>query len=392
MAFRPPPPLELDSVRTRHMDLLVLQATPFCNLDCSYCYLPHRTDRRRMEPKLLERIFEAVLPTPYVGERLTVVWHAGEPLTLNSSYYGEAMAIAEKFRQPKTHLVHSFQTNGVLIDEAWCSFFEEKNVRPGVSIDGPAQFHDARRRYRSGKGSHADALRGLRLLKERGLPFHVIAVVTAEALDAADEWFEFFHGEGVESVALNVEEVEAANATSSLVGDAAVQGFRRFFSRFVERNEAAGQPVRLREFEGARSAIQYGCGDRHELEPLRILSIDADGHAYTFSPELVGTTHALYGDFSIGDIRVDSLDDLLGSVALRRQFEEIKAGVEQCAARCSYFQWCGGGSPGNKLFENGSLASAETMFCRLTKQGVLEETLTALERRLIDTRPKSGGV
>jgi hypothetical protein len=28
--------------------LLVMQPTPFCNLDCTYCYLPHRDDKRRL--------------------------------------------------------------------------------------------------------------------------------------------------------------------------------------------------------------------------------------------------------------------------------------------------------------------------------------------------------
>ena len=28
--------------------LLILQPTPFCNLDCDYCYLPNRDDTRRM--------------------------------------------------------------------------------------------------------------------------------------------------------------------------------------------------------------------------------------------------------------------------------------------------------------------------------------------------------
>jgi hypothetical protein len=43
--------------------LLVLQPTPFCNIDCSYCYLPHRTSRARMSLATLDlvcqRVFES---------------------------------------------------------------------------------------------------------------------------------------------------------------------------------------------------------------------------------------------------------------------------------------------------------------------------------------------
>lgn len=382
MTFKSPEPLELDAVRRKFMDLLVLQSTPFCNLDCSYCYLPHRTDRRRMGPELLERIFDVMLRSPLVGPRLSIVWHAGEPLTLGVEYYRHASALIDKRRPLSTVIVQTFQTNGVLIDEAWCAFFKEFGIRPGLSIDGPAGYHDARRRYRNGKGSHADALHGLRLLRKAKVPFHVIAVVTDAALDAADQWFDFFRAEGVGSLAFNVEEIEAANVSSSLAVADAIVRFRQFFARFVSRNEAAGNPILLREVQGARSAFQYGCGDRHELEPLRILSVDVEGRAYTFSPELVGTRHERYDGFSIGNLLTDDLETLLRSPELARQFADIRAGVERCARACRYFRWCGGGSPANKLFENGSFDSTETMFCRLTRQSVLEETLLALERTL----------
>ena len=104
--------------------------------------------------------------------------------------------------------------------------------------------------------------------------------------------------------------------------------------------------------------------------------------AYTFSPELVGARDPRYGDFSIGNIVTDDLEALLGASALALQFRDIRAGVEKCRSDCTYYRWCVGGSPSNKLFENGRFDSSETMYCRLARQGVLEETLAALERNL----------
>ena len=43
----------------------------------------------------------------------------------------------EELRPRDLQVVHSFQTNGTLIDDAWCAFFAEAQVNLGVSVDGP---------------------------------------------------------------------------------------------------------------------------------------------------------------------------------------------------------------------------------------------------------------
>ena len=63
----------------------------------------------------------------------------------------------------------------------------------GLSIDGPAEFHDARRRTRRGGGTFDGAVRAVRLLQDQGLPFHVITVLTEHALDHPDRLFDFYN-------------------------------------------------------------------------------------------------------------------------------------------------------------------------------------------------------
>ena len=51
-----------------------------------------------------------------------------------------------------------------------------------------------------------------------------------------------------------------------------------------------------------------------------------------------------------------------------------------CRESCRYFPFCGGGPPGNKHFENGTIASTETLFCRLHMKACLDVTADRLER------------
>jgi len=62
--------------------LLVIQPTPYCNLDCDYCYLPDRNNRSRLDLELLDPILEKVLSSPFIDRDFTLLWHAGEPLAV----------------------------------------------------------------------------------------------------------------------------------------------------------------------------------------------------------------------------------------------------------------------------------------------------------------------
>src|SRR5215813_809863 len=153
-------------------DLLVIQPTPFCNIDCSYCYLPHRTSKKRMTLELAEKVFGRLFEFPTISETVGVVWHAGEPMVLPVSYYEDMFSLVQRLAGSKIEVQHSFQTNGTLISDAWCDFIGKWRVNVGLSIDGPAEFHNLNRKYRNGAGSFEHAERGMRRLQERDIPFY----------------------------------------------------------------------------------------------------------------------------------------------------------------------------------------------------------------------------
>jgi len=53
--------------------------------------------------------------------------------------------------------------------------------------------------------------------------------------------------------------------------------------------------------------------------------------------------------------------------------------VERCKQTCEHFELCLGGAPSNKLFENGTFDTAETLYCRLSKKALIEVVLRRLE-------------
>jgi uncharacterized protein len=368
------------------LDLLVIQPSPFCNLDCDYCYLPNRQSKRRIEPRVLRRIFERVFESDVVADEFTVVWHAGEPLALPIEFYREALGIIAETNTGAVCVEHSYQTNGTLIDERWCEFIRKHSLRIGVSVDGPDFLHDLHRKTRGGRGTFDRVMGGIEHLQCAGSEFHVITVLTRDTLDYPDELFDFYSSNKIATVAFNVEEIEGPHQNSSLQASDAYAKFTRFMSRFYDLVEQNGHRISVREFNSAMSALLWRCKERlakcQQINPFEIISVDVRGNFSTFSPELLGLTSLEYGDFVFGNVETEALESARECEKFQAVHRDIQRGVELCEQTCSYFNYCGGGAPVNKYFENGRFDSTETMFCRFAKKAVFDVVLSKIESAL----------
>ncbi len=366
------------------IELLVVQPTPFCNIDCRYCYLPQRGSKAVVSRETLVNLFTQIFASGWTGDCLSVVWHAGEPMVLPIGFYRDAFRMIDRLKPAHLAVAHSFQTNGTLIDEAWCGFFAAERINVGVSIDGPRHFHDRHRVTRSGRGTFDRTIAGIRLLRWREVPFHVISVLSAASMAAPRELFDFYVEEGIERVCFNVEELEGEHVSQSFAETGVEDAYYQFLAEFWRLSAAApGKISFVREIEHAIGQVirpEDAPFNNQLVEPFAITSMDWAGNISTFSPELLGLKNPAYSDFLLGNINREALVDLPQRPNFIRLYTEIREGVEMCRQRCGYFSVCGGGEPVNKLAENGSFVSTETTYCRLTKMRATDLVLDALDR------------
>lgn len=367
--------------------LVVIQATTFCNLNCDYCYLPDRHLKLKFSLDLIEPLFEKLFKSDLVDKGFTVVWHAGEPLAMPVKFYEEAFDKIEQLNielnAEPLKIRHGIQTNGTLINDAWCDLFKHYDVSVGVSLDGPAFLHDAHRITRKGVGTHSGVMRGVKLLQKNGIGFHVIAVLTRKSLDYPDEIFDFFVENGIQNVGFNIDEEEGTNDISSLKGDESLVRYQSFMTRLLKLTKRTPDALKVREFEQTRNTI-VGKIDitKGQHLPFTMLNVSHSGDLSTFSPELLSMKSDVYGDFVFGNILQDNLESICESQKFQKINHDIQAGVKRCKSDCQYFSVCGGGAPSNKYFENGTFTSTETMYCKLTTQILTDIILNDLEQEL----------
>lgn len=372
-------PTSLTEVDLAPVGLLIFQGTPFCNIDCSYCYLPDRANRARMTIETIERTCKVLVRDGLAADAIEVLWHAGEPLVLPIAFYEQAFAtIATEL--PIAALQHTLQTNGTLIDARWINLFRRWNVAVGVSLDGPPHIHDRHRVTRASQPTSARVMKGVSQIKEAGMSLDVICVLTRSSVAMADDLFAFFEGIGVDNIGFNIDEAEGPHFTSSHEGENVSASFQSFLLRYFELVVSSNSKQNVRELvKGLGSIFRKDMPCSDETIPLRVLTVGHNGDFGTFSPELFGLEHPVFGPLVFGNIaEPDPFRKLARDPRFLAVLSSIQRGIDACAASCSYFDVCKGGLPSNKLGEHASFEATETIACIFKRKAVTDAVVELL--------------
>jgi uncharacterized protein len=176
--------------------LLAKPSGSTCNLNCTYCFFLSKealypNEKSRMSDATLETYIKQLLESHRTPE-VTVAWQGGEPTLMGLDFFKRSVELVQKHRRPGQRIEHTFQTNGVLLDDDWCAFLKEHNFLVGLSVDGPEEIHDQYRVDRGGKGTFKQVMRGLSFLRKHGVDFNILCTVNAANQHHGRRVYRFF--------------------------------------------------------------------------------------------------------------------------------------------------------------------------------------------------------
>ena len=165
----------------RYFQVMAKPIGPICNLDCSYCFY---LEKEKLFPgskdfSMTDEILEQFIKQKIEGQDIdtvSFVWQGGEPTLLGVDYFEKVVELQRKYANGKK-IENGFQTNGILLNDEWCSFFAENNILIGISIDGPAHLHDKYRILKGGQPSFNKVMQGIEFLKKHHVEFNTLTVV-----------------------------------------------------------------------------------------------------------------------------------------------------------------------------------------------------------------------
>lgn len=352
---------------------VVMQPTSLCNLNCQYCYLPDRQEKRFVRMDVVQKVADSISQQKY---KINVLWHGGEPLAAGISRMRQAVAPFSGLLNSE-RCTHGLQTNATLINDEWCGFFKENRFSVGVSIDGNANHTRARVTW-SNTPAFDDAIRGIQVLKRHEITFGIIAVVNANNIHEPEAFYEFLCSLCPRSISINVEESEGFNVGKSSLSRSQVDEFWRRLFEAWRRNPV----VPIRHFRDSLIVMNGMLDDLTPQIPFQrniYPTIDTDGNVVVLSPEFIAASKFEREKFIVGNILEDDLDSIIKRATQAWYVTDFFLGVDKCREQCAFFAFCRGGHASNKYFEKGRLDITETNYCYNSRIAPAKAILDALK-------------
>ena len=114
------------------------------------------------------------------GDSVVFSWQGGEPTLMGLDFFHRVVDLQTKYKKAGQKIENDLQTNGILLDEEWASFLKQHDFLVGLSIDGPASFHNKHRYSKGGKPTHERVMEAAALLHKFEVPFVALCVVNAD--------------------------------------------------------------------------------------------------------------------------------------------------------------------------------------------------------------------
>ena len=355
-----------DGGSPRAFHLMAKPSGSVCNIECEYCFYlekeklyPEKGKNWRMSDEILELYVRQYIEGQDV-DTVDFAWQGGEPTLLGLEFYRRVVALQAEHANGTT-IRNSFQTNGILLDDAWGTFLSEHDFLVGLSIDGPMELHDHHRVDKGGRPTFDKVMAGLEVLKRHQVEFNTLTTVQANNARYPLEVYRFLKDAGgrfLQFIPI-VERITATPCSGGLtlvtpafgaearVTPWSVSGkqFGRFLCaifdewvrRDVGRTYVQAFDVALASWAGLESPLciqKETCGGA--------LVIEHNGDVYSCD-------HFVYPEHRLGNVRDHSIREMVESPKQRGFVADKRDTLPAYCRSCEVRFACNGGCPKHRF-------------------------------------------
>jgi uncharacterized protein len=365
--------------RPKSFHIMTKPVGPICNLDCKYCFYLEKEklypgkSNWRMPDDVLERYVRQYIDGQDVPE-VTFAWQGGEPTLMGLDFFRRVVELQQRYANGK-RIANAMQTNGTLLDDAWCEFLKAHRFLVGLSIDGPRKYHDIYRVDKGGKPTFDRVIAAARLMKRHGVEFNTLCVVSRANSVAPLEVYRFLKTEGsgfIQFIPL-VERIGGGDLPLAEPPVLVEPGRVRLPVVSAQSGIDAGAPVTPWSVEplayGNFLCTIFDEWVRRDVGRVFVQIFDVqlgmamgypstlcvfgetcgDALAMEHNGDLYACDHYVYPQYKLGNVATDSLADLVASPAQRKFGTDKRDTLPQYCRECDVRAACNGECPKHRF-------------------------------------------
>lgn len=349
----------------RQFSLLIKPSGPDCNLDCKYCFYSCKASMfgdsaHRMSEETRQKLIEDYTHLGFSVN--SFAWQGGEPTLMGLDFYKKAIELQKEFCTDGQTVTNALQTNGVLLDDKWCTFLHEYKWLVGISVDGPKKLHDHYRLDHAGKGTFDRVMTAIDRCRKHKVEFNILVLLNDHNVECPDEIFDFFVDRKIKflqfipCVELDPQTGDIANFSIS------AEQYGNFLCRLFDRwIEFGPTKLSIRLFDTVLTYLierrHVECTFSNKCSDYMVIEHNGDAFCCDF---FVDAEHKL------GNICDTPIGELMQSETKHR-FAQQKSNLASKCVICRHNAICRGGCLKDRLIHNENVASP-SCHCHAYKQ------------------------
>ena len=332
-----------------------------CNLDCNYCYYRDKADiYNNAMPLMSDELLEIYIKQYIEGasqQNISFCCHGGEPLMAGLAFFRKAVELQKKYAGDKV-IENTLQTNGILVNDEWCSFFADNNFLVGLSLDGPEDIHNAFRRDCGGAPTFSRVMKAVEMFARAGVDFNILATVNKRSEGRGAEVYKFLRSLSrymqflpvveyvkerprLRPLIVSPDEEDAVEAPWSVSAEGYGEFMCAVFDEWIKR-DVGNCFVQLFDV-----TLANWCGVPPSL--CAFCDTCGDGLVVEHNGDVYSCDHFVYPEYRLGNIKEKSIVEMYRSEEQQVFGRDKREALPMECKRCSYYFLCKGECPKHRF-------------------------------------------
>lgn len=360
------------------ISVLMKPSSGMCNMKCDYCFYSDEVQKRTQKSYgfMSEQTLKNVIRKTILKAEgaVSYAFQGGEPTLRGIEFFEKAVKFEKQYNKHGIRVNNALQTNGYLIDEAWCEFLKKNNFLVGLSLDGTKDIHDAYRHTSEGKSTFDRVKHASDLMDRYGVEYNILTVVNQKVASHTEEIYQFYKRQGwnyQQYIACLDPLWEEHGKNEYALGSKVYGKFLIELFDLWHKDWKKGKQPYIRQFENYIGILlgyqPESCEQRGTCGITNV--VEADGSVYPCD-------FYMLDEYRLGNFNENQLEEInarRNEIGFRERSLKL---TEECRA-CCYFSICRGGCQRNRDLDTVS-GLYKNYYCESYKM-FFDECLTKLK-------------